>query len=212
VTSRRWRRPGAGLPLVAAVLLTIVLPTLHPWRLRDGPPTGPSARAPATAHGSPAGKPNRPRARVPAASATVRTPTAGPLRAAADDVAAGRADVESTVEPSGRWRCGLAYRVDAGRPVLAQPCYTTGGTVRIVGRLRAYPQARADVSVSLQDAATGTTVAGPYTCAPVVFTDAESSQDCGPYTVDPPHGHRYVVVETWRCTGAATARGPEFTW
>jgi hypothetical protein len=41
--------------------------------------------------------------------------------------------------------------------------------------------------------------------------------NCGPVDLQAPHGHRYVVAETWVYTGrsilpSGIARGPAFDW
>ena len=51
----------------------------------------------------------------------------------------------------------------------------------------------------------------------MMFTDFEPERDCGPFDLDAPHGHRYVVVESWVYTGRSMlpggrTRGPEFSW
>ena len=83
--------------------------------------------------------------------------------------------------------------------------------------MQAVPGVQADISLSLQDVETGDTIAGPYTCAGMMFTDFEPERDCGPFDFDAPHGHRYVVVESWVYTGRSMlpggrTRGPEFNW
>ena len=78
-------------------------------------------------------------------------------------------------------------------------------------------EVQADVSLSLQDAVSGDTVAGPFTCAAMMFTDVTPEHDCGPFDLDAPHGRRYVVIQSWQYTGRSmlpggTTKGPEFTW
>ena len=50
-----------------------------------------------------------------------------------------------------------------------------------------------------------------------MFTDFALKHNCGPVDLQAPHGHRYVVEETWAYTGRSMlpggiARGREFTW
>ena len=50
-----------------------------------------------------------------------------------------------------------------------------------------------------------------------MFTDFTPTHDCGPFEVNPAHGRRLVVTESWVYTGrtvlpSGTVRGPEFAW
>ncbi|MGK5681796.1 serine/threonine-protein kinase [Actinoplanes sp. URMC 104] len=120
-------------------------------------------------------------------------------------------------EEAGPWRCGDSYNWDLGHPVLARPCYATGGSVQVLGRMEAMPGVQADVSLTLRDAGSDEVVAGPYTCKGLLFTDFALQHSCGPVELRPPHGRRLVVVQTWEYTQrpllpAGTARGPAFQW
>jgi len=89
--------------------------------------------------------------------------------------------------------------------------------VRLFGHMEALPGVQADVSLSLRDTVSGNTVAGPYTCPGMMFTDFAPNQDCGPFDLSAPRGHRYQVVLSWQYTGRAlfpggTTYGPEFSW
>jgi serine/threonine-protein kinase len=114
--------------------------------------------------------------------------------------------------------CAPAYKWDVGHPAVAQPCHATGAAISLFGRLQALPGVQADVSLTLQDAASGRTVAGPFTCFGLMFTDFARQHECGPFRVsDIAHGHRYVVVQRWEYTGravlpAGTARDDPFPW
>jgi serine/threonine-protein kinase len=51
----------------------------------------------------------------------------------------------------------------------------------------------------------------------LVFTDFAPERDCGPFDVDVPHGHRYVVMQSWVYTGRpmlpeGRTTGPDFPW
>jgi serine/threonine-protein kinase len=118
----------------------------------------------------------------------------------------------------GPLRCTTEYQWDVGHPVVAQPCHASGPAIELFGRLQALPGVQADVSLTLQDVDSGRTVAGPYTCPGVMFTDFAREHDCGPfYATDVPRGHRYSVVQQWAYTGRAilpsgTARSGPFAW
>jgi serine/threonine-protein kinase len=117
----------------------------------------------------------------------------------------------------GPWRCGEKLTWDVGHPVLAQPCHSVGGAIRVLGNVEATPGVQADVSLAVRDAATDDVVAGPHRCDALMFTDFAVQQACGPADLQAPHGRRYVVVLTWQYTGrpllpGGTARGREFTW
>jgi len=101
--------------------------------------------------------------------------------------------------------------------VLAKPCHATGTGIRLVGKMTALPGVQTDVTVSLLDARTGDVVSGPFTCDGLMFTDFTPEHDCGPFEVNPPHGRRLVVSESWQYTGrsvlpSGTVKGPEFSW
>jgi len=72
--------------------------------------------------------------------------------------------------------------------------------------------------LSIEDADTGDTLAGPDLCSGLMFTDFAPEHDCGPFDLSGvPHGRRCVVVLKWSYTGRAllpsgTTKGPEFTW
>jgi len=114
--------------------------------------------------------------------------------------------------------CTTEYQWDVGHPVVAQPCHAKGPAVELFGRLQALPGVQADVSLTLQDVDSGRTVAGPYTCPGLMFTDFAREHDCGPfYAAGVPHGYRYAVVQRWAYTGravlpAGTARSDPFSW
>jgi serine/threonine-protein kinase len=117
----------------------------------------------------------------------------------------------------GPWRCGDAYSVDLGHPVLARPCHALGPSIRVLGQMEAPPGIQLDIALTVRDAKSGEVVAGPYTCKGLMFTDFAYKQNCGPVDLNAPHGHKYVVVETWQYTErpllpAGSAQGPEFDW
>ncbi len=217
VASRRWTRPGAVLVLTAALMAAVVaVPGLHPWQLLDQGgghrPQVPVPSAPAgvaTTTKAPGAGPGH------APSATPAT-TPSPAANAGLDVSAG-GQVQAGVKVYGPWQCA-DYEYDTGHPVLAQPCYSIGGGIRVLGHVQALPGVEADVSLTLQDVDTGETVAGPQTCPAMMFTDFAPQRDCGPFDLSGvPHGRRLQVVVSWSYTGrsvlpSGTAKGPEFSW
>ena len=81
----------------------------------------------------------------------------------------------------------------------------------------AAPDGIATISVSLRDASSGRTAAGPKTCPGLVFADRTVTRACGPATASVPHGKTYVVVMTWTYTrdgktANGTAKGGAFAW
>jgi serine/threonine-protein kinase len=147
---------------------------------------------------------------APAASGAV---TAGPAHAA---VTVGPGTAGGSVE-FGPWRCGDDYTWDLGHPVLAKPCNSLGDAIRVMGMTEAMPGIQADFTLSVRDASSDAVVAGPFTCKGLLFTDFEMKHNCGPVDLQAPHGHRYLVAETWTYTGRSIlpggiARGPAFDW
>lgn len=215
VARRRWLRSGV-LGALGAVLAgtaaALAVPGLSPWHLLDnGQHHRPAASVPAAV-----------RSAAPAAAQPTRgTPPAvaqTPVAAAGVAVSAGSGTVSAGIALYGPWKCSADYEYDTGHPVLARPCYQVGGGIRILGHLQALPGVQADVSLSVQSADTGETVAGPDVCPGLMFTDTAPQHDCGPFDLaGVAHGQRLVVVLSWSYTGrsilpSGTARGPEFTW
>ena len=119
------------------------------------------------------------------------------------------------VEAYGPFQCKETW--DVGHPVLATPCFATGPGIRVRGRLQAMPGVQADVTVYLEDAASGERSSPSYTCRGLMFTDFAPEHDCGPFELSPTHGHSYRVVQSWRYTGremlpGGTAKSASFAW
>jgi serine/threonine protein kinase len=239
-----WRRPWVMVVLVAALTAASGAGGVKVWRVLDSkpardaaraaapiihfpsedrlavPPPGPAATSAALASPNSPASPASPvsmgeGAPLPTFDAPRRSTavTVGPARAAVT-VAPGK--VGGSVE-FGPWRCGDDYTWDLGHPVLAKPCNSLGDTIRVLGMTEAMPGIQADFTLSVRDAASDATVAGPYTCAGLMFTDVEMKHNCGPVDFQAPHGHRYVVAESWTYTGRSIlpggiARGPAFDW
>ncbi|GAA2556254.1 hypothetical protein GCM10010435_28630 [Winogradskya consettensis] len=112
-------------------------------------------------------------------------------------------------QTSAAWQCGDRFTSgEPGHPLIAQPCHALGVVVRVAGHLAAPPGVRADVELSVREAVVGgAVVAGPHTCEDLTFTGLDPRRDCGPATLDVPHGGRYVVTLSWHYTGAKIISG-----
>jgi len=213
--------------LLLASLLAVVLLSVPAWQMfghhltderqatNAGPTAGPSSRALAVL------SPPTVREREP----TPRPAPPPPGGAPAPSVEV-TSDGPSRTSPSGHaveiggygpWQCASSYSWDTGHPVLAQPCHSLGPGIKLIGHLQAIPGVQADVMMALVDAEDNATVKGPYTCPGLVFSGFSPQHDCGPFEVRPPHGHTYVVVESWQYAGrsmlpGSSARGTAFTW
>jgi hypothetical protein len=166
-----------------------------------GDQTGPVPQQQPTATGEPS---------APRATAGI---SAGPIHAA---ITAGPGKAAATVS-FGPWKCGYAYSIDLGHPVLTRPCHSVGPTIRATGRMEAVPGVQADISLTVRDADTDEVMAGPYTCRALMFTDFDPEHACGPVDLQAPHGGRYRVAESWEYTGRSilpggVTRGPAFDW
>ncbi|WP_433293140.1 serine/threonine-protein kinase [Actinoplanes sp. CA-030573] len=145
-------------------------------------------------------------------------PVAGASAGAAVSAGAAATGVQGHAKVQfGPWRCGDAYSWDVGHPVLARPCHAVGPSIRVMGQMEAAPGVQLDIALTVRDAKTREIAAGPFTCKAVMFTDFAFRHDCGPSDLDPPRGHRYVLVETWQYTErpllpGGSAQGPEFDW
>jgi len=99
-----------------------------------------------------------------------------------------------------------------------KPCYAVHDeTVYYRGLVSGSPGKKVDVTLSLQDVDSGANVGGPVTCRGLTFSKAGAVRTCGQFNTRPAHGHRYVVVESWRPSGGSggasgTARSPIFGW
>lgn len=169
--------------------LTTLLPTIAPATTRALPANGPG----------------------PGRSARTRPPEAAGRQPA-------RPGRRTTARVYGSLRCTPTYRWDIGHPVMARPCYALGPDIRLSGRLQALPGVRADVTLSVRDTQTGRTVAGPFTCAGLAFTENTREQSCGPFrATGVRHGRRYTVVQRWSYPGrreapAGVAQSDPFRW
>ncbi|MBM2622595.1 protein kinase [Actinoplanes sp. LDG1-06] len=242
-----WRRPWAMIALMAGVVAVSGVSGFNAWKLiRSGdrpaaasPPqssAGPGAQSmlgpsravatsappalsapPPSVPGLPAGAlPSGPGGALPAQQPGPAGDGRNPEAPVGVGVSAGPggARAEATFGP---WQCGDEYDWDLGHPVLARPCHSVGGDVRVIGQMEAMPGVQADISLTLRDASSDEVVSGPYTCKGLMFTDFALKHACGPVDLKPPRGRRLVLVETWEYTQrpllpGGTARGPEFSW
>ena len=122
-------------------------------------------------------------------------------------------------QPYGPWQCtqGFAFDLDSKTPFGPKPCQMTGRDIRYQASLTAPGGATGSISISLLDAVSGRTVAGPKTCDGLWFTGQASTESCGPAPACPARGRRYTVVMAYRYerdgrTVASTATGSIFTW
>ncbi len=102
-------------------------------------------------------------------------------------------------------------------PLAPRPCHSLGRNVQFQASLTAPAGGRARIEVTLRDADTGRTVAGPTTCAGLTFTQGSMTKACGPAGAEPRRGRNYTVVMAFRYerdghTSTSTARGRVFTW
>jgi serine/threonine-protein kinase len=119
-------------------------------------------------------------------------------------------------EVFGPWQC-TTDRWAVAHPVLAKACHAIGNGIRIIGTLKAVPGIRADAALEVQDADTETTVAGPFECRGLIFTDTALEQSCGPVALGLERGHRYRIVARWKYSEAGlipggSIYGDPFTW
>jgi serine/threonine-protein kinase len=238
-----WRRPGMMVVLIATLMAISGVGGFKVWRVLDSATAHGAAQAadpiihvPSVDH---LASPGASASLAPGSTAAppmlvAGTPTQGLPPAAAFDagdpatagaITAGPARAAVTVAPGkvggsvafGPWRCGDDYTWDLGHPLLAKPCHSIGDAIRVMGMTEAMPGIQADLTLSVRDASSDAVVAGPYVCKGVMFTDVEMKHNCGPIDLQAPHGHRYVVAESWTYTGRSIlpggiARGPAFDW
>ena len=229
--SWRWTRPSAWAALVGGAMVASAVATTA-WHLgrAGGDPAGTVAAQPAassvpvprrvapsppTATGKPAKSPATDRR----AAGGTRTATTGPVLPVRATSRASRSTKPPAVPEKayGPMQCGKSMAFSFPNPVFAQPCHNLGVQVQIRARITAPAGGRATVSVALRDASTGRAAADPHVCADLAFTDNFKEMVCGPATVRPAHGRRYVVVMSWQYTRdgrtvSGTAKGADFAW
>jgi serine/threonine-protein kinase len=93
-----------------------------------------------------------------------------------------------------------------------------GRDIRYQASLTAPGGATGSISISLRDAGSGHTVAGPKTCDGLTFTgNPAATATCGPAPASPPKGRQYTVIMAYRYVRAgrtviSTAKGSAFAW
>ena len=211
--SWRWRRPGTVLTVLAGTMLASGVATTAWHVTRSGADTrdvqviaAPSIPAPARSVPS---APPAARAKV-AATRPAAAPRTGAVVDRAAPVAAGAQPeaVRPTVtkpartrapqpeaRPYGPWTCRQVVSLNMTNPLVAKPCQSVGNRVQMSASLTARAGGTARVSVALVE--NGRTVAGPYTCSNLIFTEDDTTQDCGPRTASATRGHTYTIRMTW---------------
>jgi serine/threonine-protein kinase len=227
----RWARPGMTVAIIAGAMLASGVATTA-WHLgRTGGDPGPAVAAPpaTTPRGTPVGSasPVPASAGPPASAAARKSAGAGTTAGATAKPAATRSSGGRPAAPRrkppvpeaktyGPWQCREAIQFGIG-PLVAGACHSAGARVQMKAAVAAPSGGRATVSVSLRDAASDRTVAGPKTCPGLTFEDRQAARTCGPATVSVPHGRTYVVATSWTYTkdgrtAAGTMKGTPFAF
>ncbi|MBB4746206.1 serine/threonine-protein kinase [Actinoplanes lobatus] len=230
----RWSRRGAIAALTVGAMLVSAIATTA-WHLNrqddENPEAAPTIAVapsvPPLARAAPRSGAPRPPAdrsgRQHRAAKGVALPASQPKTAAvrAKRPAPARTTARSPLPEGGArgpWQCaqGLVFDLPSRTAVGPRPCHSTGRDVRFQGSLTAPAGGRARVEVTLRDAATGRTVAGPTTCD-LRFTRQSFIRGCGPAAASPRRGRTYTVVMSYRYVRDGrsfvnTARGHTFTW
>nr|WP_296075652.1 serine/threonine-protein kinase [uncultured Actinoplanes sp.] len=237
--SWRWARPGATMALIASAMAASAVATIA-WNFgrADGEPAEtPQVLAAPTAqvtHRAPQAAPRRgtatvaqqqtagrvPVQQVPPRPASVRPSASVPVRTKTAPEPPGLPrSPQPEAKPYGPWQCAQRFAIDFGSktPLAVSPCHMLGRDIQFRGSVTGPGGATADLTVSLQDAGSGRTVAGPKTCAGLSYTGSAPTRTCGPASANPARGHDYAVVLSYRYerdgrTISSTARGTAFRW
>jgi serine/threonine-protein kinase len=230
----RWARPGATMTVIALAMLASAVATTA-WNFGHGEAaprtvTSPQAQAAPEARGGHRSTPRAASSPLPSPSRTRAGGTAGSLQAETSPSSSVRgkhpaathhADrkPQTEAEPYGPWQCSQGFAFDLGSriPLGPKPCQMLGRDIRYQASLTAPGGATGSISISLQDAGSGRTVAGPKTCGSLYFDGEADTANCGPGSASPPRGHEYAVVMAYRYvregrTVMSTAKGRAFTW
>jgi serine/threonine-protein kinase len=224
--SWRWARPGLTVALVAGAMLAsgvattawhVVRSGAEPREARAAAPSpdavGASVRTTPATGTSPAAA--RTAGAAPHARASAPAESPAPRRSAAPPNARARTPVPEA-RAYGPWQCREALQLGS-IPVLSSPCYAVGSSVQVRATLAAPAGGTATLSVSVQDASSGSTAFGPRRCSGLVFADRTVTRDCGPVVARLRHGRTYVVVMTWAYVKdgrsiSGSAKGNPFDW
>ncbi|GIM93305.1 serine/threonine-protein kinase [Paractinoplanes toevensis] len=235
----RWRwakRPGVTMAIIAAAMVASAVATTA-WNhgRADGEPRDTVTReAPAAPTGSPKPSAAAVVSRAPrtAAHRVASAPADEPEPAAARSVARTRVPATAAArgatkprspqpeaQPYGPWQCTerVAFDLSSRIPLLPKPCQMVGRDIRYQASLTAPGGGTGSISVTLQDAASGRTVAGPKTCTGLAFGGQAATQGCGPSGASPSRGRQYLVVMTYRYERggrmvASSSKGSTFSW
>ncbi|WP_436527494.1 serine/threonine-protein kinase [Actinoplanes sp. HUAS TT8] len=222
--SYRWARSNATVAVLAGILLATGV-TTSVWRLapdqRAAPPphgvvlSGPPLRAAASAAASRAARKPSPTAKPRPKAAS---PTKKPIKVRTKHAVETRSP-QPEGDVRGPWQCAPGLMIDLATrsPLAPKPCHSIGRDVRYQASLTAPAGGRGRIEVTLRDADTGRTVAGPTTCDGLTFTPGAMTKACGPAGVRPRRGRNYTVVMAFRYerdghTATSVARGRVFTW
>lgn len=122
-------------------------------------------------------------------------------------------------KPYGPWQCtqSIAFDFTSRLPLAPKPCQMLGRDIQYQASLTAPGGGTGSITVALQDAGSGRTVAGPKTCGNLTFGGDAATQGCGPIGASPAKGRKYAVIMSFRYvrqgqTMASTSKGSIFTW
>ena len=122
-------------------------------------------------------------------------------------------------KPYGPWQCTqrIAFDFVSRLPMAPKPCQMLGRDIQYQASLTAPGGGTGSITLALQDAGSGKTVAGPKTCDHLAFGGDAATRGCGPAGASPAKGHKYVVLMSFRYvrygqTVASTTKGSVFAW
>jgi serine/threonine-protein kinase len=236
--SWRWaKRPGATMTIIAGAMVATAVATTA-WNVgragdqpRDGvttqvlaAPTGSSRPSLGVVRSAPSRKVAAhnvaPTGHEQQGSDAARlvTPRSVPSKSAAPGVTESRSP-QPEAQPYGPWECRQSFAIDmSGRTAFGpKPCQMLGRDIQYQASLTAPGGGTGSITVALQDASNGRTVAGPKTCDNLAFGGNAATRACGPSGASPSRGHKYTVVMTYRYerqgrTVASSSKGSVFAW
>jgi serine/threonine protein kinase len=230
--SWRWaKRPGVTMAIIAAAMVATAVATTA-WN-HDRSGEKPRDSVTRDAGTTPSGKPKPSGAAVVSrAPRPAATPADEPARPASRSLThtrvPGKASAPGETKPRspqpearayGPWQCRqtVAFDLFSRIPLVPKPCQMTGRDIQYQASLTAPGGGTGSISVTLQDAVSGRTVAGPKTCANLYFGGDASTRGCGPSGASPSRGRQYTVVMTYRYerngrTIASSSKGSTFSW
>jgi serine/threonine-protein kinase len=231
--SWRWARPGATLIAAAMIASAVATTAWHFGRAESDTPDTMTTVPTVLAASSPAQLPQRGTAgkRVPQRAGTTTTGAPRQPGGTDDAVKTARPATASRVphketrspqpeaKPYGPWQCTprFAFDLTSKTPMATKPCQMLGRDIQYRASLTAPGGGTGSITVTVQDAATGRTVAGPKTCDDLTFGGDAATRSCGPATARPGRGRQYTVVMAFRYQRdgralSGTAKGSAFAW